>query len=410
MSSRYTSRSHRTSQPSDLPVACVLGDMDLVRPLAMAGVRTWVVAESGRPPRYSRLVDGVIERADPWKDPQGLVERLVSFASTQPAAPVLFYEDDGYLAVVSRFRRRLGEHFRFVIPHPDLVEDLMDKARFLDLAARLGLPVPTSRRLVPDTDFVVDLDFPVLIKPLTRDDRNEGWITIGGSAKAICVDTPDDLERYIPSFRTAGIPLLAQSLVPGPETAVESYHVYADEGGKVVAEFTGRKIRTLPAEFGFSTALTTTDASDVAELGREIVALLGLSGVAKLDLKRDHDGKLHLLEVNPRFTLWNHLGARAGVNVPGLVYRDLAGLPREEVHAARAGITWCDMPKDIRAAAAASMPMTAWARWAVSADIKTDFAWDDPVPFVRGRLLSRLGKVVRRSLSSRPLTGLRLRP
>lgn len=395
MKSPSTSRGEKMRQ-RDLPVACVLGDMDIVRPLAMAGIRTCVAAPSGRPPRYSRLVDDVIDRCDPWKEPEELVERLVSFAETQPTPPVLFYEDDGYLAVISRFRHRLGEHFRFVIPEPDLVEDLMDKARFLDLAARFDLPVPASHHLEPDTDdWEPDLDFPLLLKPLTRDDRDVGWVTIGDTAKAIRVDTPEDYRRRIPSFRRAGIPLLAQSLVPGPETAVESYHAYAEEGGKVVAEFTGRKIRTLPAEFGFSTALTTTHAPDVIELGREVIGKLGLSGVAKLDLKRDRDGKLYLLEVNPRFTLWNHLGARAGVNLPALVYRDLAGLPRGEIGPARAGITWCDMPKDLRAAMAASVPLKTWARWVVSADIKADFAWDDPAPFLRGRLLSRLGNALR---------------
>lgn len=377
-------------------MACVLGDMDIVRPLAMAGIRSWVAASSERPPRYSRFVEGVIERADPWREPEELVARLLSFAQTQPTAPVLFYEDDGYLAVISRFRRRLAEHFRFVIPDADLVEDLMDKARFLDLAAKLDLPVPASRHLVPETDDLeLDLDFPVIIKPLTRDDRNEGWVTIGGSAKAIRVDTPEDFRRHIPYLRNAGIPLLAQSLVPGPETAVESYHVYAEQGGNVVAEFTGKKIRTLPSEFGYSTALTTTDAPDVLELGREIVGRLRLSGVAKLDLKRDRDGKLYLLEVNPRFTLWNHLGARAGVNLPELVYRDLVGMERDQVRHASAGVTWCDVPKDLRAAVAASIPLMTWARWVASSDIKTDFAWDDPVPFLRGRLLSRLKKVVR---------------
>lgn len=375
--------------------------MDIVRPLAMAGIRSYVAAPSGRPPHYSRMVDDVIKRADPWNEPEELVERLISFARTQPTPPVLFYEDDGYLAVVSRFRHRLGEYFRFVVPEPELVEDLMDKARFLELAARLDLPVPASRQLTPDADLEPDLEFPVLIKPLTRDDRDGGWVTIGGHAKAVRVDTLEEFRRRIPCFQEAGIPLLAQSLVPGEETAVESYHAYAEEEGKVVAEFTGRKIRTLPAEFGFSTALTTTDAPDVMELGREVVGRLGLAGVAKLDLKRDPDGKLYLLEVNPRFTLWNHLGARAGVNVPALVYRDLVGLPRQDVGPPRAGVTWCDVPKDFRAAAAASLPMMSWARWVMSADIKTDFAWNDPAPFLRGRLLSRLRKALRPRRTSR---------
>lgn len=396
------SRRANATQHDDWPVACVLGGMDIIRPLGTAGVRSWVVAGPGRPPRYSRFVDGVIELADPWRESEELVRRLMSFAQGQRTPPVLFYENDGHLALISRFRDRLAEHFRFVIPPPDLVEALIDKAKFLVLASELGLPVPPTRHILPGRDDPgVELDFPVIIKPLTRDDREGAWLAMGGSAKAIRVDTPNDFRLFVPDLLVAGIPLVAQSLVAGPETAVESYHVYAEEGGTVVAEFTGKKIRTLPREFGHSTALTTTAAPDVLELGRHVVQRLGFSGVAKLDFKRDGDGKLHLLEVNPRFTLWNHLGARAGVNLPRLVYEDLVGLERYEVRHGRPGVTWCDVPKDFEAALAASIPLPNWAWWVASADIKTDFAWDDPVPFLRGRLLSRL----RKALLSRPILG-----
>ena len=62
-----------------------------------------------------------------------------------------------------------------------------------------------------------------------------------------------------------------------------------------------------------------------------IVERLALTGVAKLDFKRDPQGNLRLLEINPRFNLWHHAGAIAGVNIPALVYADLAGLPRPPV-------------------------------------------------------------------------------
>lgn len=381
--------------PESRPPALVMGDMDIVRPLAAAGIRSWVAAPPGRPPRYSRFVDGAIELPDPWREPEMAVARLLAFARNRATKPVLFYEDDGHLALVSRHRHRLENAFQFVIADPDLVEDLIDKARFLRLADRRGLPVPPTRCLPSSSDPLdTDLDFPLIIKPLTRDDRDRGWIAIGGAAKAIRVEDRDDLGRRLPQLQQAGIALLAQSLIAGPETAVESYHVYADAGGNVVADFTGRKIRTLPAEFGFSTALTTTSAPDVIDLGRDIVRRLGLAGVAKMDFKRDRDGNLFLLEVNPRFTLWNHLGARAGVNLPGLVYEDLVGLEREPIRDARPGVTWCDLPKDFRSAVASSLPLAAWVRWVASADIKTDFSWDDPGPFLRGRLLPRLRRTV----------------
>jgi hypothetical protein len=66
-------------------------------------------------------------------------------------------------------------------------------------------------------------------------------------------------------------------------------------------------------------------------------ALEWLTGGAKLDFKSAPDGRLLLLEINPRFNLWHHLGAVAGVNLPALVYADLVGLPRPATRPARAG-------------------------------------------------------------------------
>jgi len=50
----------------------------------------------------------------------------------------------------------------------------------------------------------------------------------------------------------------------------------------------------------------------VRRLGRELTERVGLRGFAKFDFKRDPDGRLWLLQVNPRFNLWHHVGADAG--------------------------------------------------------------------------------------------------
>jgi D-aspartate ligase len=92
-----------------------------------------------------------------------------------------------------------------------------------------------------------------------------------------------------------------------------------DVSGAIVGEFTGRKIRTFPRDYGHSTAVEIVSLPDVAEVGRDVVARLGVRGVAKLDFKRDDHGRLHLLEINPRFNLWHHPDAVAGVNLPAMV-------------------------------------------------------------------------------------------
>ena len=110
---------------------------------------------------------------------------------------------------------------------------------------------------------------------------------------------------------------------------------------------------------------------------------LALSGVAKLDFKRDPRGNLRLLEINPRFNLWHHAGAVAGVNIPALVYADLVGMPRPLVTHAKAGVRWCRMWKDFPAARASGVPLTAWLPWALGSEAKSTLSWDDPMPFLR---------------------------
>jgi predicted ATP-grasp superfamily ATP-dependent carboligase len=187
----------------------------------------------------------------------------------------------------------------------------------------------------------------------------------------------------------AGIDLLAQELIPGPESAMESYHVYVDAQGEVAGEFTGRKIRTLPATYGHSTALTLTDirtqGADVAALGRDVAARIGLRGVAKFDFKRAPDGGLHLLEINPRFNLWHHLGAVAGVNLPALVYADLTGRRRPRAAIARAGACWCRLRTDRLAVREAGGSTLSWLLWAVRCEASS-IQWDDPLPFLQPKL------------------------
>ena len=382
-------------------LACVLGDTDLLRALGLAGIPCVVVAAPGEPARYSRFARAVLDWADAWERPAELVELLERFAAAQAAPPVLFYEEDRELLLISRYRERLSRHFRFVVPDPVLVEDLVDKGRFQALARRLDLPVPAARVLDPSVDPVpLDVQFPVALKPIVR--RGDQWTPIGGAAKALRLDSPLALVSYWPRLAAAGIPVLLQQLIPGPETCIESYHVYVDDHGETVGEFTGRKIRTWPPAYGDSTALVITDAPEVTTLGRDLVRKLGLRGVAKFDFKRAPDGRLYLLEVNPRFTLWHHLGASAGVNIPALVYADLAGLPRARVQTARAGVRWCKPWGDVAAARAAGIPFLRWLPWALRCEVKRIVAWDDPMPLIRGTLW----RVSSRAFPSRPGTPL----
>jgi predicted ATP-grasp superfamily ATP-dependent carboligase len=365
------------------PLACVLGSIDVIRPLGLAGIRCIAVARPGSPALYSRFNKSFLPWPDSLRD-NDAIEALLRIAAREAVPPILFYDSDSHLLLLSRHRERLARAFRFVIADAALVEDLVDKARFQELARRLDLPVPATQSINPATEEArtVALCFPLIVKPLTR---TADWDTIADGQKALRAGTAHALRALWPTLAATGEQYLAQEEIPGPESAIESYHVYVDRFGMIAGEFTGAKIRTYPLACGHSTALTITAAEDVAALGRMIVRKLNLSGVAKLDFKRAPDGRLHLLEVNPRFNLWHHLGAVAGVNIPALVYADLTARPRPKVSPARVGARWCSL-KDFAAARAGGLSIPHWLAFVRGCEARSALALDDPMPLLRGGL------------------------
>jgi D-aspartate ligase len=379
----------RTTAPTTAePLACVLGNMNLIRALGTAGIRCAAVARPDSPPAFSRFVDKRIEWADNWGEPARMLFNLVDFADRCEVPPILFFQHDGDLMFVSRHREQLGKWMRFAIAEHYLVERLVDKARFAELAQRVGLPVPASAVIRPSASGNppdLELEFPIIVKPLTR--RDSEWTPIAGAAKALEVESPARLKELWPRLQECGeADFIAQELVPGEEDRIESYHAYVDSRGAVAAEFTGRKLRTLPRRLGDTTALQITDEQDVRDIGRRCMRMLNLGGVAKLDFKRAPDGRLFLLEINPRFNLWHLPGAVAGVNIPATVYADLAGRPRPAAGPARAGVTWSIPWKDLRARREWGMGLPRWLAWQMRAPTRHVAARDDPLPFARGML------------------------
>lgn len=376
-----------STRPRGGPLACVLGDIDLVRPLGLGGIRCAVVAPRESSLAHSRYTERILPFEGMGED--DLVEALVRFGRGEAQPPVLYFEEDDHLLMVSRHRHRLAKAFHFILPDAGLIEQLVDKARFQRLAQALALPVPRARVLHPGPGSLppdLNLRYPLVVKPLVR---RESWAAIERGGKAVRIDGEGDLHALWPQLIAAGIDLIAQELIPGPESGIESYHVYVDERGEVAGEFTGRKIRTFPAVYGHSTALTVTDirgqAADVAAIGREVAARIGLRGVAKFDFKRAPDGRLYLLEINARFNLWHHLGAVAGVNLPALVHADLTGRERPLAAVARPGRCWCRPSQDRLAAREAGLSTLAWLAWVARCEAGP-LHWDDPMPFLKPRL------------------------
>jgi D-aspartate ligase len=364
-------------------LACVVGDLSLVRALGRDGIPVAVAtSEPGSAVRRSRYCRAVVRTPSWVDDPGPALAALVAWAKAQREPPVVFYQGDHDLLALSRGRSRLAPHLRCVLPPAGLVEDLADKQRFAALAERERLPVPFTLSVRRGSSAAAELArwdrFPCVLKPCMR---SPGFAQLAQSRKALRIRSRSELDALRALLESRDTDFIVQEAIDGSEAQIESYHAYLRPGGQIVGEFTGRKLRTWPALYGYSTYVEITDAPDVRALARSVLEKIGFSGVVKLDFKRDPlSRRLYLLEMNPRFSLWLHPGAVAGVPIPALVYRDcLEPGSARPAGPARAGVRWVNARDDWRAYEGSP---ARWLAEILAAEVNESFLLRDPLPAV----------------------------
>ncbi|WP_437805883.1 carboxylate--amine ligase [Sorangium sp. So ce1078] len=388
------------------PPALVLGDITLVRPHGMAGIPVIVATTDpcdevlcSRHVSAACIVPG-FEEANRGASAAILLrlgERL--HAALGRRIPLL-YGTDPQLELVYRHRRALAQHFLLLLNDEDVCWSLLDKEGFYGLCEARGVLAP--RTLRPGGDLA-SLREPILVKPR----RKSAWAEIqhellGGAGKARLFSTRAELLAH-PHFERLRQDLIVQEHIPCGVVDLVSFHGFADERGELLAWFCGRKLRTYPAFAGESAVVEVTGDEAVAAAGREVAGKLGLKGPFKIDLVRDaRSGALYTLEVNARYTLWNHVGAAAGVNLPRVAY-DYLVLGRRPAAPPRAapGHRWLSVYRVYRAfrEQRGGASVGDWIGSVAGARTLYDaFAWDDPRPFARWASSFLTRKVARHAL------------
>jgi carbamoyl-phosphate synthase large subunit len=168
-----------------------------------------------------------------------------------------------------------------------------------------------------------EFDFPLVVKPVSGS---------GGRGVRI-VETPEALEAIPRSNQ-----LLVQEYLPGEELSVD---VFAREDGHVIAAVPRVRMKV---DSGVAVTAKTVHDAEVEKMAIAIAKVVGITGIANIQLRRNREGAPRLLEINPRLPGSMPLTVAAGVDMPrmllesalGRVYSD-ARLPFREVAMVR---TW----------------------------------------------------------------------
>ncbi|TAK52131.1 MAG: hypothetical protein EPO25_14410 [Gammaproteobacteria bacterium] len=371
------------------PVLLVAGPV-LVRTLGIAGIPLIVAASDATAPEfYSRYCNSrqILAARD---QPEALLRDLIA-AGDQLVARFgqrlpLMYGDDFMLELVCAHRRLLAERYLFLLPDPDVASALLAKDCFQEFARVRQLPVPRGLCW----QELADCGSPVLVKPRSKSDWKHSALReclFTGDSKAIVLASGCEAARQ-PLIARHRDKLLFQEYIPGDDRQLWSYHGYADEQGRVLAAFLGRKLRTSPPLTGESSFIELMHDEARTAFGRQLVERLPLKGPFKLDFKTDSRTGTHaLLEVNARFNLWHYLGAVNGINLMQVAYDHLLGArppgPRPYTTTRR----WIYLRYDVRAyralAARGELSLAGWITSILSSrTVYNLFAWNDPMPLL----------------------------
>ena len=194
---------------------------------------------------------------------------------------------------------------------------------------------------------------------------------------------------------------MIQDLIPGGGACQLSYAAYWADG-MPVGELTARRTRQYPVDFGYtSTLVETIEDPALIAASRRLLAGIGFAGLVEVEYKRDaRDGRLAVLDVNPRPWSWLGLGAAAGVDFGALCLG--VGPCGSAARPAR----WMNLSRD-SVAAIQTMLRGGLSLPAYLASFRSPLVWasyaaDDPLPglaetplvafrLLRGRLPALLG-------------------
>jgi D-aspartate ligase len=305
------------------------GGLGIVRSLGTLGVPVYAVIEDRfAPAAVSTYLKGTFVWNTRDLSRSQTLEGLQRIGRQLKLPTILIPTDDAGSILIAEEAATLRQWFLFPKLRSDIPRILADKSRLYALCKQLGVPCPQT--ILPTTisevhEFIENATFPVVVKPA------RAWLK--PKTKTSIVLSPQELldvchrsEGQVPSN------LLIQEYIRDGEDWF--FHGYCNAASECLAGFTGRKLRSYPPHFGFTTLGRSVTNPALLRQTEALIKAIPYAGIMDLDYRFDRrDGQYKLLDFNPRigaqFRLFED-GER--IDVARALYRDLTGqsVPRSQ--------------------------------------------------------------------------------
>lgn len=325
----------RRAQP-DWPPVVVAGAFQtgvvLMRDLSRRGLRTSCIDCIPTQPGFKTVYGKAYLCPNPDERPDEWVRFMIELAAKMPGKPVLIPSADQFVTAIAAHADALEPHFVFLKASMATQELLATKKRQYDIAESSGMPVPRTRFVRSESEiaeFGAAARFPCLLKPV----HFREWERFPAghpllNEKVTLAYSREELERKYELARSVTSELVVQEVIEGPDTAKLVYLSCYARTGERLGSCLLRQLRTTPINFGSASIVEPVSDEETDATCDRFLRAIGYAGLCELEIKRDsRDGKVKLIEANPRYSVTADAAPYAGVNLGWLHYLDLIGQP-----------------------------------------------------------------------------------
>jgi carbamoyl-phosphate synthase large subunit len=196
----------------------------------------------------------------------------------------------------------------FLPTHEQL--DMRDKINLSDFGKKYGFSVPDDYKIYTNSDLKKTsekLGFPLVVKGKYYEASVEYSLDLAEKA----------FHRLSAKW---GLPVITQRFIKGMEINIAGL---GDGKGNTISVVPMRKLYI--TDKGKAWAGVTIEDEKLIDLAKKFVSETKWKGGFELEIMRDADGELYIMEINPRFPAWVYLTAAAGQNQPAALARMAMG-------------------------------------------------------------------------------------
>lgn len=224
--------------------------------------------------------------------------------------------NDDVAIILSKYKVQLSELTTLAVEDWDIFQMASDKLRTMMVCMKKHLPCPIT--FTSKQDYLNnkgEVLFPLVVKPRT------GCAAVG----FYVANNEEDLLEYYDKAELKYGKMLIQEYIPQDGLQYKC-ELFIDHSGELKGSCVFAKVRWYPINGGSSTLNETVDRPDIIDNCQNLLKEIGWRGYADIDLIEDkRDGKVKIMEINPRITGSVKICYEAGVNFSQLILDDFLG-------------------------------------------------------------------------------------